>query len=327
MPILSTSVIVPEGLDSDSVNRHPSIRRNNHIVFIICATVFTVCAVTILGRRYANEIRLPRLNISDPDRDELINSAIVEFVSKFNTSALVDEQSPQFLARKWIIYDDKRRIPADHSHLLQRYTMAVLYYSLDGDNWETNNDTGDENIPSFWLSMLHECDWLDLDYERGDSYSFCDDRGRVSYLQLSGRAGSGIIPPEISVLTELRALVLRQNNIHGMIPSVLGDLSALNILLLLGNNLSGTIPVELSNLKYLTWFDLSENKLTGSVPEEFGQSFPFIVWFSVSGNSLSGEIPQDFCSYEELQILGADCYGAVTCSCCTFCEYDIGDDH
>ena len=96
--------------------------------------------------------------------------------------------SPQNMALQWIIHNDSRYVcPQDSEHLKQRYVMAVLYFSTEGNNWNeckaptefTNpvnikSANGNCNIEAkaprsdptdvmrstdAWLSPSHECSW------------------------------------------------------------------------------------------------------------------------------------------------------------------------
>ena len=100
-----------------------------------------------------------------PGLIELLSS-----VSFDNGTALQTTSTPQNDALIWLsnntnldTYSDKRKI--------QRYVLAVLYYSTNGNNWDRN---------SGWLSNEDECDWYNL----ADG-SFCDESGAVMELDFT----------------------------------------------------------------------------------------------------------------------------------------------
>ena len=78
---------------------------------------------------------------------------------------------------------------------------------------------------------------------------------------------TGLIPPELGSLSNLKRLGLYENQLTGPIPPELGSLSNLERLSLGGGNqLSGPIPPELGSLSNLEDLSLGGNQLTGCVP-------------------------------------------------------------
>lgn len=88
-----------------------------------------------------------------------------------------DTSSPQYLARRWILHNDSLLfdvISQGLSRFLQRYALAILYYSLAGEHWSyTTSDNGDDLASWYYLSHVrkndstiyfllpdvHECNW------------------------------------------------------------------------------------------------------------------------------------------------------------------------
>ncbi|PSS21056.1 LRR receptor-like serine/threonine-protein kinase [Actinidia chinensis var. chinensis] len=91
---------------------------------------------------------------------------------------------------------------------------------------------------------------------------------------------SGEVPPEIGVLPNLQTLDLSNNQFSGHMPVSLGLLSGLQYLRLNNNSLSGAIPLSLAKVPQLAFLDLSYNNLSGPVPK-----FPART-FNIVGNSL-----------------------------------------
>ncbi|KAH9606231.1 hypothetical protein KSS87_008044 [Heliosperma pusillum] len=91
---------------------------------------------------------------------------------------------------------------------------------------------------------------------------------------------SGKIPPEIGWLSKLQTLDLSNNGFSRNVPNTLGHLKSLQYLRLNNNSLSGTFPASLANLSQLTFLDLSFNNLSGPVPK-----FPART-FNIVGNPL-----------------------------------------
>ena len=65
-------------------------------------------------------------------------------------SALDDDTLPQGKAFQWICNDpfSSPLVGNDNDRIIQRYALAVFYYSTNGDNWKIN---------SGWLSDSDEC--------------------------------------------------------------------------------------------------------------------------------------------------------------------------
>ena len=81
-----------------------------------------------------------------------------------NLTALNNENSPQYKAFQFIV--DSQGIEPSYETLLQRYILAILYYSTDGPNWK---------ISTKWLSYSHECDWLGI---------ICNENGNIHAIDL-----------------------------------------------------------------------------------------------------------------------------------------------
>ncbi len=99
------------------------------------------------------------------------------------------------------------------------------------------------------------------------------DPPRVQVLDLSKKGLTGIIPPELGQLTELRGISFRNwpeqsiNMLTGPIPPELGNLSKLEWLALDFNFLSGSIPEELGKLEHLRGLFLAQNFIGGCIPK------------------------------------------------------------
>jgi len=107
---------------------------------------------------------------------------------------LQDPTTPEYKASLWIADQDTRDlpVPTDPDHydssyeFVQRYILAVVYFSLDGANWTKKLD---------FLSEKSECDWhVDLDpeampdHEKAPNWKFgvqCTPSGAVSHIFMS----------------------------------------------------------------------------------------------------------------------------------------------
>jgi hypothetical protein len=103
----------------------------------------------------------------------------------------------------------------------------------------------------------------------------------------------GVIPFEIQMLSQLRALNLASNNLGGSIPKQMGECSNLLQLNLSHNKFTGSIPSEIGFLHFLQHLDLSGNLLAGEIPSQIGQ-LKRLETMNLSHNKLSGLIPTAF---------------------------------
>ncbi|CAN1223514.1 Probable LRR receptor-like serine/threonine-protein kinase At2g23950 [Linum grandiflorum] len=108
---------------------------------------------------------------------------------------------------------------------------------------------------------------------------------------------SGKIPPEIGQLSKLQTLDLSNNRFSGLVPDSFGQLTALQYLRLNNNSFSGPFPLSLAKIPRLAFLDLSYNNLSGPVPK-----FPTRT-FNVVGNPLiCGSKSSDGCFGPNLPI-------------------------
>jgi hypothetical protein len=195
--------------------------------------------------------------------------------------------SPQFRAFTWIL-QDVARIETSRDVILQRYVMAVVYYALDGDNWQTNEK---------WLSKESICSWHS---SGGGPGTICSDDGILKVFDLNRNNLQGTLPTELALLSD--------------------QLVKVDVTL---NQVSGTIPTELGQLSRLEVFFVAANKITGTVPSEIGRMTSMINMYFDS-NLMVGTMPQQVCALknETLQLLWADCFDEIACDCCGRCCRD-----
>jgi hypothetical protein len=100
---------------------------------------------------------------------------------------LLNPDTPQGQALLWIISDDAAQICSDDPTLVQRYVLALSYYSLGGDEWtqcaavSTSTNTTDIPTPrpvspcdgdkERWLSATSECTWFGITCSSSESSS------------------------------------------------------------------------------------------------------------------------------------------------------------
>lgn len=113
---------------------------------------------------------------------------LIESVSLDGGVALSDPSSPQYKALVWLSqntlleeYPDWRR--------LQRYVLAVVYYSTNGDDWKDKTR---------WLSDENECTWANFAQE-----GLCNDDGVLNEFAMQKNNLNGTIPVELVLMSDL----------------------------------------------------------------------------------------------------------------------------
>ncbi|WOL13887.1 leucine-rich repeat receptor-like serine/threonine-protein kinase [Canna indica] len=112
----------------------------------------------------------------------------------------------------------------------------------------------------------------------------------ISEIDLKDNFIQGIIPSNLSKLSNLMFLDLSNNLLHGTIPLELVLLPKLQRLWLSNNSLSGEIPSPPRVLTNIGLLDLSKNKLFGSIPETLA-NLTLLRTLILSENLFSGVIP------------------------------------
>eukprot|EP00587_Corethron_hystrix_P016558 CAMPEP_0113329790 /NCGR_PEP_ID=MMETSP0010_2-20120614/21159_1 /TAXON_ID=216773 ORGANISM="Corethron hystrix, Strain 308" /NCGR_SAMPLE_ID=MMETSP0010_2 /ASSEMBLY_ACC=CAM_ASM_000155 /LENGTH=456 /DNA_ID=CAMNT_0000192045 /DNA_START=70 /DNA_END=1437 /DNA_ORIENTATION=+ /assembly_acc=CAM_ASM_000155 len=176
-------------------------------------------------------------------------------------------------AFQWLLEGDCGNICPDDPFLVQRYVLAVLYFSTSGENWKTSD----------FLSCSHECGWFPGRIQ-------CNNRKEVTKILLDGNNLVGEIPFELQELQSLEELNLRGNMLRGSIPGTIGNLPLLQVLDFSKNDLKSSIPASLFSLKNLSSLQLHNNRLDGKIPSQMG-NLKSLENVQLYKNVLVGQIP------------------------------------
>jgi hypothetical protein len=126
--------------------------------------------------------------------------------------ALSHLDSPEYMALQWVAADpDVANVLYSNRKIVQRWALAVLFFVANGDSWYQSNN---------WLLFTDECTWFSK-----ASGSICDSDGLLITLDLQDNGLVGTLPPQISLLLNLRTLNLQDNRLQGSIPMELSFLS------------------------------------------------------------------------------------------------------
>jgi uncharacterized repeat protein (TIGR01451 family) len=111
----------------------------------------------------------------------------------------------------------------------------------------------------------------------------------LEVLSLRNNQLSGVIPTNIVSLINLKKLILMNNQLTGSIPAGIGQLSNLIILDLGFNQLTGPIPAQIVNLSALTELYLDSNKLTGTIPDQI-DGLINLLYLRLDNNKRDGNV-------------------------------------
>ena len=172
--------------------------------------------------------------------------------------------------------------------------LEQLFTDTNGPGWLQSRG---------WLRSFQPCDWFGVTC-RSSAWP-----RPITGIELSDNNLTGSLPGEISLLAELRRLIvdnsgpgLRKKKLTGNLSATLGDLFNLEILVLSDNAFDGTIPPELRHLSKLRVLKLDGNRFTGPVPEQF-VSLRALEELSLARNVLAGEIPVELAALKSLRHL------------------------
>jgi len=247
--------------------------------------------------------------------------------SHTSMASLELNSSPQHKSMCWIIHDDSYRISASSGKMIERYSLASLWFATAPENWLMSEN---------WLQNVGVCYWYGVT---------CDKWGYVVDLDLGFNGLLGLVPKEISLmkyleglrltandlqgviptsignLSNLQVLQLNMNGFFGMIPSTMGELASLRELHLYGNYFDGTLPTEIGQMKNLEILDLYANYLKGKIPKEISE-LKYLKGIFLNDNELGGKVPKQVCDMKTLEFFATDCLGPrpeIICPCCTHC--------
>jgi TolA-binding protein len=179
------------------------------------------------------------------------------FASFDGGASLINQSTPQYKAAKWLANNNTRLVEYSKKQTIQRYVLATLYFSTDGDNWMKNTN---------WLDDGDECRrWF-----QSVGYDItCTAQNDTRRILLKANGLKGPIPPELAFLSDsLERIELPQNALTGTVPTELALLTVLKSLNVDDNILSGMLMTELGLLTKLYYLGMASNKFAGAIPDE-----------------------------------------------------------
>ena len=262
---------------------------------------------------------------------------IVTLVSPDSLQALGQPLSPQYQAFEWLVQDPEY-FGYSIETLLQRWVLAIFYYSTLGPSWNTTTtattaatattatatvSTQRSSHTNSWLDYnTSECLWFSTAHptteEDSSSSSSCNENNTLLALHLDSIGIQGTLPIELSLLSSgLEHIHLSSNRLSGTIPFEYGQLTKLQRLQLTHNQLTGSIPSEVSQMSRLVVLGLGRNRLTGTIPSQLftNNPLPLLKTLGLEGNQLQGTIPtvgvSQMTALKELALESNRFYGTI----------------
>ena len=195
----------------------------------------------------------------------------------------MDPTSPQSQALTWL-QDDPIIWTTGRSTrtALERYVLAVLYFTTNGPSWNNYHLNGDD-----------VCTWNDrFGDDTTDTWNgvACSSfGGAITDLRFSRNNLVGPVPWELTLLTDLKVIIFDFNRLSGSIPTWISKLTSLETFGATTNRLTGGLPATFS--PSISSIDLSRNMFTGSIPKSWGVSMPALQVIDISLNTMTGPIP------------------------------------
>jgi len=266
-----------------------------------------------------------------------VNTNLIPGLPESTWESIVEEKSPQRQAYEWIA-DDPKWDQYEKWRTTQRFALATFYFAMGGARWGSTKWLDYEMHECLWVADHHACHadgtikLLNITKQRGFKGSTPPELALLTQLEgmdfsnnllgeladLFGNAFahpslkdfwcsncrlSGSFPLELTQLTNLRHLLLKENFITGQLPSEIGELSQLTHLELEGNQFSGPIPTTIGNLKELNMLVLRDNQFS-VLPSEAGK-LAKLGYLDVGANSID-YFPAEVGAMGQLQVLALD---------------------
>lgn len=234
------------------------------------------------------------------DRDEVIpykcngmttaerTNDIIQLIGNLSgPQTLRNVNSPHFRAFNWINrLDGWIACPNEEVGFVQRFVLAIFYFSMLGEDRWTNCDANGsesscESEAQRWLGAESECNWYGVT---------CNQEGVVTHLDLQRNGLEGNLPVELFSLTAMQGLSLGHNEkIRGTIPRQISQWTQLQYLDLDYNDLEGDFP-NVYQTRTLQAIDLNNNRFSGTISAAIGQLTKLVV-LQIENNKFQGKLP------------------------------------
>jgi len=176
---------VTTAIPMDFDEEHGKLRKRRWIIGVCVAIFVGVIVALVLGVMLGTrDSPVPAEPTESPTFTAL--KGMVESVWPHSGETLSDSSSPPYKALTWLANNMNLEAYVEWKRI-QRYVLAVFYYSMNGDNW---------TIQGYWMSDDDECTWPTTSVE-----TVCNNETQLLHLVLSGQNLAGSLPSELALLS------------------------------------------------------------------------------------------------------------------------------
>jgi hypothetical protein len=192
------------------------------------------------------------------------------------STSLLTPGTPQHSAAEWIIYKDPLQlVPSEDYNFRQRYTLAVLYFSLIGNRTKDITFSGDPGLDNTWLSPQHECDWKYVECS-SSTLEQLTYNGSTTLSSVNVVGFYDILTNESTIhedsMTDDKLVLQPNGNADAQKVVTSLEMDKLNLTSKEEDApYSSTIPSEITTLFQLNSLRLASNKLVGTLPVNLGR--------------------------------------------------------
>jgi hypothetical protein len=198
-------------------------------------------------------------------------------------------ETPQRKAFYWMATDENLE-GMDHTQKMQRYALAVFYYSTNSVATPYTESPKPWESAHLWLSKSHTCEWKGI---------VCNSQQHVEGIDLENNNLTGSLPPEIGILgNKLTSIDLTSNLIymHQEDFDAFKQLENLETLLMDDNYLeySKGLPWQFQELTKMQKMRLSYNLFSGELESEHKviSKMSQLTHLEIESNFLTGNMPE-----------------------------------
>ena len=221
--------------------------------------------------------------------------------SKYNYQSSNNEETGRKQALHWLANIDTSSNTLSEkeydAELLQRYALATIYFTTNGDEWTTCSQLQ----PQKDIPQSSPCESNDNRYLSSSSHlkwnGINGKNGQITWLDLSNvnLQSSNFLPLELTLLqTNLEVLWISDNNqLSGSIPSYIGnEFTNLVSLSIYKTNMGGNIPDTIYNLSKLSSLRLYKSNFTGTISSDI-EKLVELKWLWIHDNNFVGSVPNE----------------------------------